>query len=404
MNNTNIYDIYTSDTNINKLHNASNNMIKDKYNITINKNNLNDIIMKIVKSISSDENLINSKTLNELNKLTLLKIRDFIGLNIKNSNTNLPSINNTVSKLDKQPNQSSPKFIQNQEILQNVPSEKNIIDDDDLMNKMKILEENRNNMNSLNTKIYDNNINYLHNDKENNKTNSIDDIKLLLIDLIASKTTDNTIIKENKEIIKKDLFINSINRDWSTNKDINNLKLNISIDIKNYYIEPHIILLPVYIKNNYPYIIVVFSDNTKSQSFNYIFNKNNGNWDEWININKNIETINILSKNWKIALYDNKNNELQFCKDDIDIIEVEKVSNNYKLKLLDTYKNHNLKSNDLILIKTNDSKYHNKKIINIDNETILINDTDIVIDNFINSKIAVIKDQFTINLKYYPRL
>jgi len=61
--------------------------------------------------------------------------------------------------------------------------------------------------------------------------------------------------------------------------------LNIGIDIKKFYIEPSTILLPTYIKNDTPYIIVNFSDNTRTQTYNYIFNKNNGNWDEWININ-----------------------------------------------------------------------------------------------------------------------
>jgi hypothetical protein len=394
--NTNNTTQYTNNTNIDMLLVASGTMIMDKYQININKNNLKDIIVKTVELISNDVSLINTKTLNELNKLTLIKIREFVESNIKKSN--------------QQPSSApSPKPISLEQQMPLNPQQDTqlpdttLIHDDDLMNKMKSLEENRNAMNTLNAKGFNNNINYLHNDSDSNKTNNIEDIKLLLIDLIGTKTGDVTNTKETKQIAKKDLFINSINREWGFNKEINNLKLNIGIDIKNYYIEPHTILLPNYIKNDAPYIIVAFSDNNKSQNYNYIFNKNNGNWDEWININDTIETISIVSKNWKISFYDNRNNELHLYSDDIDIIEVIKDNNNFKLKLSDTYKYHKLKSNDFILIKTNDGKNHNKKIINIENEEITINDVGITIENFINSKIAIIKDQFTINLKYYPR-
>lgn len=392
---------FTSKDNIDKLFNASNNMIIDKYNININKNNLIDIIVNIIESISNDTTLINTKTTNDLNKLTLIKIKDFVELNIKKPTNKISSKSVLLEQ---------PQIPLKQEIYDKCDKNENsqidniIIHDDDLMNKMKNLEENRNAMNTLNTKGFNNNINYLYNDSDTSKTNNIDDIKLLLIDLIGTKTNENIAIKETKQNPKKDLFINSINRDWSFNKDINNLKLNIGIDIKKFYIEPSTILLPTYIKNDTPYIIVNFSDNTRSQTYNYIFNKNNGNWDEWININNTIDTINIISKNWKISFYDNRNNELHLYKDDIDIIEVIKDNNNYKLKLSDTYKYHNIKINDFILIKTNDSNYHNKKIINIENEEITISNTGIIIENFINSKIALIKDQFTINLKYYPIL
>jgi len=57
----------------------------------------------------------------------------------------------------------------------------------------------------------------LYNDSDASKTNNIDDIKLLLIDLIGTKTNENIAIKETKQNPKKDLFINSINRDWSFN-------------------------------------------------------------------------------------------------------------------------------------------------------------------------------------------
>jgi len=401
--NTNNTSQYTSDTNIDILYKASNNMIIDKYNININKNNLIDIIVKTVETISNDKSVLNTKTLNELNKLTLIKIREFVDLNIKKSN-HQPSPAPSPKPIE--PSQPSQQSLYPQQNIQQETQSSDItlIQDNDLMNKMKILEENRNAMNTLNAKGFNNNINYLHNDSDSSKANGIEDIKLLLIDLIGTKTADVTNTKETKQIAKKDLFINSINREWGFNKEINNLKLNIGIDIKNYYIEPHTILLPEYIKNDTPYIIVSFSDNYKSQNYNYIFNKNNGNWDEWININNTIDTINIVSKNWKISFYDNRNNELHLYSDDIDIIEVVKDNDNFKLKLSDTYKYHKLTPNDNILIKTNDGKNHNKKIINIENEEITISEKDITIENFINSKIAVIKDQFTINLKYYPIL
>lgn len=401
---------FTSKANIDKLFNASNNMIIDKYNININKNNLIDIIANIIESISNDTTLINTKTINDLNKLTLIKIKDFVELNIKKPTNKISSKSVLLEQPQVPLKQEQPQIPLKEEIYDTYDKNENsqidntVIHDDDLMNKMKNLEENRNAMNTLNTKGFNNNINYLYNDSDASKTNNIDDIKLLLIDLIGTKTNENIAIKEIKQNPKKDLFINSINRDWSFNKEINNLKLNIGIDIKKFYIEPSTILLPTYIKNDTPYIIVNFSDNTRTQTYNYIFNKNNGNWDEWININNTIDTINIISKNWKISFYDNRNNELHLYKDDIDIIEVIKNNNNYKLKLSDTYKYHNIKINDFILIKTNDSNYHNKKIINIENEEITISNTGIIIENFINSKIALIKDQFTINLKYYPIL
>jgi len=398
---------FTSKANIDKLFNASNNMIIDKYNININKNNLIDIIANIIESISNDTTLINTKTINDLNKLTLIKIKDFVELNIKKPTNKISSKSVLLEQPQVPLKQEQPQIPLKEEIYdknENSQTDNTVIHDDDLMNKMKNLEENRNAMNTLNTKGFNNNINYLYNDSDASKTNNIDDIKLLLIDLIGTKTNENIAIKETKQNPKKDLFINSINRDWSFNKEINNLKLNIGIDIKKFYIEPSTILLPTYIKNDTPYIIVNFSDNTRTQTYNYIFNKNNGNWDEWININNTIDTINIISKNWKISFYDNRNNELHLYKDDIDIIEVIKDNNNYKLKLSDTYKYHNIKINDFILIKTNDSNYHNKKIINIENEEITISNTGIIIENFINSKIALIKDQFTINLKYYPIL
>ena len=380
---------FTNDSNIEMLYNASNNMILDKYKMNVGKNKLKEIIFKIVDVIAKDSNIINTKTLKELNKLTLVKVKEFIETNLKK----IPP--------------PSPKQVLTEpipEIQENIPFEKNIINDDDLMNKMKSLEENRNIMNSLSiNSLNGNNINYLHNDIDPDKTNNVEDIKLLLIELIGSKST-STDTKEVKQQIKKDLFINSINRDWGFNKEINNLKLNIGIDIKNFYIELHKIFLPCYIKNDTPYINLVFADNTKSQNYNLVFNKTSGNWDEWISINNTVDTININSKNWKISLYDNMNNELHLYKDDIDIKEAMKDNNNFKLKLTDTYKYHNLKANDFIIIKTNDNKNHNKKIINIENDEITVSDIGIILEDFINSKIAVIKDQFSINLKYYPRL
>jgi hypothetical protein len=246
-------------------------------------------------------------------------------------------------------------------------------------------------------------------------------------------------------INKKTLVINSFSRDWINNPNRNKLTFTVNIDLANNIIEPLKILFPKYVKELTPYIILVITDNHKIFKYTFIYAKSSGKWDIWKLINKgdNINNnINLTNKNWRINFLDYLNNELNLGKDNIKISNI----NDYKM---DTYDNTNLyietnidnlliSSNkdinklnlyeinidysnileydeyklnvvskyDHMQIKMNNNEYINIKVVDINNDMgkiIILNETNLMKDVFINSSLLNYGAQYSIILTYYPK-
>jgi hypothetical protein len=263
-----------------------------------------------------------------------------------------------------------------------------------------------------------------------------------------------TSINTNTEINKKTLIINSFSRDWINNPNRNKLTFTINIDLQSNIIEPLKILFPKYVKELTPYIILVITDNHKTFKYTFLYSKASGKWDIWklVNNDNNINNcINLTNKSWKIKFLDYLNNDLNLGNDDIKISQI----NDYKMS---TYDNNNInvetnidnilmsyndpnnltKDNiadtklnmyeinidysnlleydeykldiiskyDYMQLKTYSNKYVNIKVIDVNNDIgkiIILNETKLMKEDFINSSLLNYGAQYSIILTYYPR-
>jgi hypothetical protein len=263
-----------------------------------------------------------------------------------------------------------------------------------------------------------------------------------------------TSINTNTEINKKTLIINSFSRDWINNPNRNKLTFTINIDLQSNIIEPLKILFPKYVKELTPYIILVITDNHKTFKYTFLYSKASGKWDIWklVNNDNNINNcINLTNKSWKIKFLDYLNNDLNLGNDDIKISQI----NDYKMS---TYDNNNInvetnidnilmsyndpnnltKDNiadtklnmyeinidysnlleydeykldiiskyDYMQLKTYSNKYVNIKVIDVNNDMgkiIILNETKLMKEDFINSSLLNYGAQYSIILTYYPR-
>jgi hypothetical protein len=214
------------------------------------------------------------------------------------------------------------------------------------------------------------------------------------------------------------------------------------------------ILFPKYVKELTPYIILVITDNHKTFKYTFLYSKASGKWDIWklVNNDNNINNcINLTNKSWKIKFLDYLNNDLNLGNDDIKISQI----NDYKMS---TYDNNNInvetnidnilmsyndpnnltKDNiadtklnmyeinidysnlleydeykldiiskyDYMQLKTYSNKYVNIKVIDVNNDMgkiIILNETKLMKEDFINSSLLNYGAQYSIILTYYPR-
>ena len=393
---------------------ASEKMIKDKYDITIDNGELINIINGIVLSICNDAILIkNVVKLIELNTIALTKIRDYVEIKI-------------VRKTE--------------EVLyhQEIPIEKELINNkyetEELLSKVLELEEKRKTVNSLvnleqikETEVPINSNNSI----DQNTANTANTIfsPYAVINTTSNPTNDNielvayiiekmeSIINSKKNIGYKNLIINSYNRDWTIYNDRNNLSLSVNIDLNKNVIEPKKLLMPKYIKNTTPYITMTINDGKKSQKFQFIMgDSSGGHWDTWVIINNERDNlnniINLNNKDWVITFADFLNTELKLGSDNINISRISRTfeDNQYiitidkrDLILYNEYYLDYLNKYDNILLKTSDDEEVRLKIIEIaDNAITVLSDRNIL--DYTDGTLLNYKAQYTIALTYNSKI
>ena len=399
---------------------ASEKMIKDKYDITIDNGELINIINGIVLSICNDAILIkNVVKLIELNTIALTKIRDYVEIKI-------------VRKTE--------------EVLyhQEIPIEKELINNkyetEELLSKVLELEEKRKTVNSLvnleqikETEVPINSNNSIDPNTVNtaNTANTANTIfsPYAVINTTSNPTNDNielvayiiekmeSIINSKKNIGYKNLIINSYNRDWTIYNDRNNLSLSVNIDLNKNVIEPKKLLMPKYIKNTTPYITMTINDGKKSQKFQFIMgDSSGGHWDTWVIINNERDNlnniINLNNKDWVITFTDFLNTELKLGSDNINISRISRTfeDNQYiitidkrDLILYNEYYLDYLNKYDNILLKTSDDEEVRLKIIEIaDNAITVLSDRNIL--DYTDGTLLNYKAQYTIALTYNSKI
>ena len=394
---------------------ASEKMIKDKYDITIDNEELINIINGIVLSICNDAILIkNVVKLIELNTIALTKIRDYIEIKI-------------VRKTE--------------EVLyhQEIPIEKELINNkletEELLSKVLELEEKRKTVNSLVNleQIKETEAPIISNNSidanATNTTNTIFSPYAVINTTTSNSTNDNielvayiiekmeSIINSKKNIGYKNLIINSYNRDWTIYNDRNNLSLSVNIDLNKNVIEPKKLLMPKYIKNITPYITMTINDGKKSQKFQFIIGDSlSGHWDTWVIINNERDNLNNIislnNKDWVITFTDFLNTELNLGNDNINISRISKAfeDNQYIITidkkdifLYNEYYLEYLNKYDNILLKTGEDEDITLKIIEIIDNTITVF-TDKNIIDCIDATLLNYKAQYTIVLTYNSKI
>jgi hypothetical protein len=367
----------------------------------------------------------------ELNTITLAKMKDYIMKNIDNINA--------TNMIDNNENNIINDVNTNELNKENYNNKTDILTNEELLIRVKEYEHKR----EISNTIYENNIDISSPLIDN--TNSTNNINNTLISEIMEKVLISLNKNTDTNINKKTLVINSFSRDWINNPNRNKLTFTVNIDLANNIIEPLKILFPKYVKELTPYIILVITDNHKTFKYTFIYAKSSGKWDIWKLINKgnNINNnINLTNKNWRINFLDYLNNELNLGKDNIKISNI----NDYKM---DTYDNTNLyietnidnlliSSNrdinklnlyeinidysnileydeyklnvvskyDHMQIKINNNEYINIKVVDINNDMgkiIILNETNLMKDVFINSSLLNYGAQYSIILTYYPK-
>ncbi len=179
----------------------------------------------------------------------------------------------------------------------------------------------------------------------------------------------------------------------------NNFKVNPNININTYNIYPCCISIPIEIKNKTPYIILVINDGTKSN--NYIYNPIpivNATWDIWKPITKDYIEISLNNNNWNISLLDFNYNPIELNDFLVIINDILEETNYFSLNVS---KINYFEINDKIkIIKENGETIENR-IIEITNNRLLINKSNLNINDFINAKIINFRHIISFTFKYY---
>lgn len=458
-----IIDEFKSEKNRSLIIQASTKMLQDKYKLSLNTETLINIINAIISSMGKDAILMNNSIkLLELNTITLAKMKDYITKNIdtiKNdeniadkiaSSTNIhtepqtTTENNTVflstPLINTEPNYKEEYSYNNGDVLTN----------EELLIRVKEYEHKRTISNTILANIesssisLDNRVTNIAN-TTGSAINTVNNVNTNLIQEIMDKVLTSLNTNANTYVNKKTLIINSYSRDWINNPSRNQLSFTVNIDLQNNIIQPLKILFPKYIKDITPYIILVITDNHKTFKYNFLYSKSCGKWDIWKLINKdnNINNnINLVNKNWKINFLDYLNNDLNLGRDDIKISQINdykmnKYDNNtyintnidnilmpqnnitknkqlnfYEINIdysnlleYDEYNLNNLSKYDNMLLKTYSNNYVNIKVLDVNNDLgkiIILNENNLIKDDFINSSLLNYGAQYSLILTYYP--
>ena len=461
-----IIDEFKGEKNRNLIIQASNKMLLDKYKLSLRTDLLISIINTIISSMSKDAILMNNTIkLMELNTITLAKMKDYVIKNIDNINAaNAANAANANIDITERPEGNDSNEVneaittQTAQTAQATQSAQNYIEDynynktdiltnEELLIRVKEYEHKRIISNTILANI---DLSSVDNTTANaaNAANAANIIPEIMEKVLTSINTN-----VNTEINKKTLIINSFSRDWISNPNRNKLTFTVNIDLLNNIIEPLKILFPKYVKDITPYIVLIITDNHKTFKYTFLYSKTSGKWDIWKLVNKdnNINNyINLTNKNWKIKFLDYLNNELNLGNDDIKISQINdyKMStydnninaetnidnilmsyndpnnlpkknkadtklNMYEINIdysnlleYDEYKLNIVSKYDYMQLKTYSNKYVNIKVIDVNNDMgkiIILNENNLMKEEFINSSLLNYGAQYSIILTYYPR-
>jgi len=405
---------YKSIQNIAILNMACSKMLKDKFNISLSNENIDKLLNEISSEIENEYCSLSTITLHELNNMTLSKIKKIYQNYIAHAS---PTSKNSEQNSDTTPETpiatthtvASTISATTSSSIQTIKDNENEVLDDDYINyKLKELETKRRIIPKINF-IQDE-----HSQQSNIKEVNIKDANIKDSREKNNKNSDNiykhnpisiTIPQSsiNNNHLYKNFIINSLNRDWLKNPNRNNIRCNVSIDINKNILYPQCICFPKFVKNLTPYILMNINDGTKNVFYTFVCVSSfqDSRWDIWNPVD-NIENIVLNNKLWILKFYDFCNNELNLGNDAINVLEVSKIDEKlYEIRI--DADDNNYMDGDNILIKMNNNnintfkiKKYNTSLITIFHETKIIN-----IDDFINSKILNIYNQYSLIIKYH---
>jgi len=180
----------------------------------------------------------------------------------------------------------------------------------------------------------------------------------------------------------------------------NNFRVVPKIDIKSHLIYPSIICLPSDIKFKTPYIILIINDGIKQSTYTYTpTTTNNSPWDIWQPVINDYIDIILSNNNWIITLIDYLNNPIDMNEYQTIVNDVLLINNTY---LLNINKPYHFLINDKIKIIKNDGYITDNEVIGMnENKGIVINKNDLILNDFINSRIINYKHNISITFKYH---
>jgi|LakMenEpi03Aug12_release.lakeMendotaPanAssembly.Ray.scaffolds.fasta_scaffold00020_145 hypothetical protein len=391
--------------NLHILSTACDKMLREKFSISLPDDKIYSLIDGVSSDVSTEYASMQLQA-HQLNNITLSKIKNMYQLQHQlqqqhqRQTSQQPKQNLPVQQQPITPEQQpSPT---KQYIQDNTPVTTDTLDDDVISHKLKELEARRKIIPNYSCAPEDHEEIYESSTPQQNIIYKANPISITLPSI-------------SDKIHYKNFIINSLNRDWARNVQRNNIKFNISIDVYTNTFYPQCICFPGFVKNITPYVLMNISDNTKNIFYSFICSnktQQDSKWDTWYPV-EDVENISLQNKSWSIKFYDFMNNELDLGSDNMSIIEVSsKKEKEYTLKILldtDSYDN-NFKINDVVCIRTYNGKLYNKKIINyikaerysqqVNEMTIIDDNNELVIDDFINSKILNTNNQYSFIIKY----
>jgi hypothetical protein len=360
-------NLYVSDENQIFLKKASNIMLFDKFQLQLSDDHLQKDIEKISNQVLEEYKDSNLRLkLNELNNITLSKIRD-------------------LYKADRAGTTDT------------VESKEEVFDQDLIHHKLKELELRRQlipEYSSDNSYSSSSNTSYVASSTNVSSALAASQVNPTPISITLPPGFHD-------KVSFKTFIISSINRDWEKNPMRNNIKCNISVDTSNNNFYPHCICFPKHVKDMTPYVLMSISDGIKNVYYSLTCTNSNGKWDIWSTVD-NIEKIGLTNNRWSIKFFDFTNRELDLGEDGINIVEVSNTNDKNTFYLKTSTRNDNFDVGDIINIRTNDLKHIFKKITAIDEHGIHIFDetSNLSQTDFLNSKILITKKQYSIIIKY----
>lgn len=361
---------------------ACNRMLMDKYNIQLADEKITELIQKVT-ALVENENKNTYLSLNELNNITLSKIR---GIYEKYSDKEKSRIT-PVPKAISIPKTSAAT---NEEI----PTEdfQNKFLDEDMINfKVRELEKSRQVVPTFS------------NESNNQLTPSADEE-----DNVAEYSVGKNIPISftmtpmvNKTQTHKQMQINSISRNWLLHKDRNSINIEIAINLDNHILFPDTLCLPSFIADMTPCVTMRISDGHDKISYIFTCSRKNGAWDSW-NTVASAESIDLRHRIWSLELYDMCDRKICMGCDSFNILEIEKNEGGYKIKI--PKQEIPFKIGDTICIHTSKATDIYENILQITEGGCVLHITsnnNINIQDFIDSVILNVNAQFSFMIKYH---